>query len=128
MQIDTGADLLALKELDQKLWVALSCPTRGIEFDTKTLDLIDSDDDARVHANEVLGAIGWAGRLLRNPDLLVQGGDSLALTEIDDATEEGQQVFRFSALHPEKPGQARGCQDIPGGYGRYREIRRWTGI
>ena len=93
VQIDTGADLLALKELDQKLWVALSCPTRGIEFDTKTLDLIDSDDDARVHANEVLGAIGWAGRLLRNPDLLVQGGDSLALTEIDDATEEGQQVL-----------------------------------
>ena len=44
VQIDTGADLLALKELDQKLWVALSCPTRGIEFDTKTLDLIDSDD------------------------------------------------------------------------------------
>ena len=31
VQIDTGADLLALKELDQKLWVALSCPTRGIE-------------------------------------------------------------------------------------------------
>ncbi len=93
VQIDTGADLLALKELDQKLWVALSCPTRGIEFDTETLDLIDSDNDARVHANEVLGAIGWAGRLLRNPDLLVQGGDSLALTEIDDATEEGQQVL-----------------------------------
>ena len=56
VQIDTGADLLALKELDQKLWVALSCPTRGIEFDTRTLDLIDSDNDARVHANEVLGA------------------------------------------------------------------------
>ncbi|SFH42742.1 hypothetical protein SAMN05216299_11225 [Nitrosospira sp. Nsp14] len=93
VQIDTGADLLALKELDQKLWVALSCPTRGIEFDTKTLDLIDSDNDARVHANEVLGAIGWAGRLLRNPDLLVEGGNSLALGEIDDATEEGQQVL-----------------------------------
>jgi hypothetical protein len=93
VQIDTGADLLALKELDQKLWVALSCPTRGIEFDTRTLDLIDSDNDARVHANEVLGAIGWAGRLLRNPDLLVEGGNSLALGEIDDATEEGQQVL-----------------------------------
>ena len=93
VQIDTGADLLALKELDQKLWVALSCPTRGIEFDTRTLDLIDSDDDARVHANEVLGAIGWAGDLLRNPDLLVQGGDNLVLTEIDDTTEESRQVL-----------------------------------
>jgi hypothetical protein len=93
VQIDTGADLLALRELDQKLWVALSCPTRGIEFDTRTLDLIDSDEDARVHANEVLGAIGWAGSLLRNPDLMVQGGDSLALAEIDDTTEEGRHVL-----------------------------------
>jgi hypothetical protein len=68
VQIDTGADLLALKYLDQKLWVALSCPTRGIEFDTRTLDLIDSDADGRVRANEVLAAIAWAGALLKNAD------------------------------------------------------------
>jgi hypothetical protein len=93
VQIDTGADLLALKDLDQKLWVALSCPTRGIEFDAKTLDLIDHDDDGRVHANEVLAAIAWAGKLLRNPDLLVTGSGSIALADIDNNTEEGQQVL-----------------------------------
>jgi hypothetical protein len=93
VQIDTGADLLALKDLDQKLWVALSCPTRGIEFDTKTLDLIDHDDDGRVHANEVLAAIAWAGKLLRNPDLLVNGSGIIALADIDNSTEEGQQVL-----------------------------------
>ncbi len=93
VQIDNGEDLLALKELDQKLWVALSCPTRGIEFDTRTLDLIDHDNDAHVHANEVLAAIGWAGGLLRNSDLLVQGSDSVALADIDDSSEEGQQVL-----------------------------------
>jgi hypothetical protein len=93
VQIDNGADLLALKELDQKLWVALSCPTRGIEFDTKTLDLIDHDADAHVHANEVLAAIAWAGGLLRNSDLLVEGSDRVALADIDDSSEEGQQVL-----------------------------------
>ncbi|MEO7464779.1 MAG: hypothetical protein ABIV42_04810 [Nitrosospira sp.] len=93
VQIDNGEDLLALKELDQKLWVALSCPTRGIEFDTRTLDLIDHDNDAHVHANEVLAAIDWAGGLLRNSDLLVQGSDSVALADIDDSSEEGQQVL-----------------------------------
>ena len=93
VQIDSGADMLALKELDQKLWVALSCPTRGIEFDNKTLDLIDHDADARVHANEVLSAIAWAGGLLRNSDLLVKGSDSVALADIDDSSEEGQQVL-----------------------------------
>jgi hypothetical protein len=93
VQIDNGADLLALKELDQKLWVALSCPTRGIEFDTKTLDLIDYDDDARVHATEVLAAIAWAGNLLRNPDLLIEGSDRLALADINDSSEEGRQLL-----------------------------------
>ncbi|MBI5437390.1 MAG: hypothetical protein HY936_00255 [Nitrosomonadales bacterium] len=98
VQLDTGADLLALKELDQKLWVALSCPTRGIEFDTRTLDLIDADADAHVRANEVLAAIAWAGGLLKNADLLVKGSDSLALADIDGSSEEGKQVLA-SARH-----------------------------
>jgi hypothetical protein len=98
VQLDSGADLLALKELDQKLWVALGCPTRGLEFDSRTLDLIDSDADGHVRANEVLAAIEWAGRLLRNADLLVKGADSLALADIDDSSEEGKQVLA-SARH-----------------------------
>ena len=98
VQLDSGADLLALKELDQKLWVALGCPTRGLEFDTRTLDLIDSDADGHVRANEVLAAIDWAGRLLKNADLLVKGTDSLALADIDDSSEEGKQVLA-SARH-----------------------------
>ncbi len=98
VQLDSGDDLLALKELDQKLWVALSCPTRGIEFDARTLDLIDADADAHVRANEVLAAIAWAGKLLKNADLLVKGSDSLALADIDDSSEEGKQVLA-SARH-----------------------------
>ena len=27
VRLETGADLLALNQLDQKLWVALACPT-----------------------------------------------------------------------------------------------------
>jgi len=98
VQLDSGADLLALKELDQKLWVALSCPTRGIEFDTRTLDLIDADADGRVRANEILAAIAWAGGLLKNADALLQGSDSLSLADINDGNEEGKQVLA-SARH-----------------------------
>lgn len=93
VQLDTGSDLLALKELDQKLWVALSCPTRGVEFDSKTMDMIDSDADAHVRANEVLAAIAWAGGLLKNADLLVKGSDRLALSDINDSTDEGKHVL-----------------------------------
>ncbi|HEX5339183.1 MAG TPA: hypothetical protein VFW53_12170 [Gallionella sp.] len=98
VQINTGADLLALKELDQKLWVALSCPASGIEFDSRTLALIDSDKDGHVRANEVLAAIAWAGSLLKNADLLVREADLLALGDIDDSGAEGK-LLLASARH-----------------------------
>lgn len=96
--LDSGADLLALHELDQKLWAALSCPTRGIEFDEKTLTLIDADGDGQVRANEVLAAIAWAGGLLRDADLMVKGADALVLDDMDDSREEGRQLLA-SARH-----------------------------
>jgi hypothetical protein len=98
VQIDSGADLLALRELDQKLWAALSCPTRGIEFDARTLDVIDSDGDGQVRPNEVLEAIAWAGGILKNPDLLIEGTDRLALSDIDEGNEAGKQLLA-SARH-----------------------------
>lgn len=98
VQLDSGADLLALEQLDQKLWVALSCPTRGIEFDSRTLDMIDADGDGQVRANEVLAAISWAGALLKNTDLLIEGGDALSLSDISDASDEGKHILA-SARH-----------------------------
>jgi hypothetical protein len=91
--IDNGADLLALDQLDQKLWVALSCPTRGIEFDALTLDYIDADHDGHLRATEMIAAVKWAGALLKESDLLVKGIDSLPLALINDATEEGQHLL-----------------------------------
>lgn len=106
VRITCGADLLALKDLDQKLWVALSCPTRGVHFDPRTLDLIDGDADERVRANEVLAAIAWVGPLLRNPDVLLKESDRLPLSEIDDSTDEGRQILasaRYILKSLEKP-------------------------
>lgn len=98
VQIDSGADMLALRELDQKLWAALSCPTRGIEFDGRTLDVIDSDGDGQVRPNEVLEAIAWAGGMLKNPDLLIEGSDRLALSDIDDGNEAGRELLASARL------------------------------
>ena len=93
VQLDTGEDLLCLKDLNQKLWVALSCPTRGIEFDPKTLDMIDTDGDGRVRANEVLAAIAWVGARLKDADLMVKGEDWLSLSDIDESTDEGRELL-----------------------------------
>ncbi len=43
VRLASGADLLNLDQLDQKLWVALACPTQGLVFDQRTLEIIDGD-------------------------------------------------------------------------------------
>ncbi|HEY1661832.1 MAG TPA: hypothetical protein VGI03_05380 [Verrucomicrobiae bacterium] len=93
VKLESGADLANLDQLDQKLWVALACPTRGLEFDDRTLDLIDSDKDGRVRVPEVIAAAKWATSLLKNPDDLVKGPPSLSLAAINDATPEGKQIL-----------------------------------
>ena len=86
----TGADLLALDQLDQKLWVALSCPVKGLELDEKTLALIDADSDGRVRVPELLAAIKWAAARLRDPGALLAGALELPLAAINDATPDGK--------------------------------------
>src|SRR5947207_12089920 len=46
--LESGDDLAHLHELDQKLWVALSCPVKGLELEERTLELLDLDKDGRV--------------------------------------------------------------------------------
>ncbi len=89
-KIETGADLLALKHLDQKLWVALSCPVKGLELDERTLALIDSDNDGRIRVPEILAAIDWAQPRLKDVGRLLTASDQLALTAIDATTPEGK--------------------------------------
>ena len=56
-KVETGDDLLALKELDKKLWTVLAAPTTGVRFDEATLKLLDADGDGRVRVPEVLAAV-----------------------------------------------------------------------
>jgi hypothetical protein len=93
VKLESGADLANLDQLDQKLWVALACPTRGLEFDSRTLDLIDTDKDGRVRAPEIIAAAKWAAGLLKNPDDLIKGSPSLPLAAINEATPEGKQIL-----------------------------------
>ena len=93
VKIETGADIAHLDELDQKLWVALACPTTGLEFDARTLLLVDTDKDGRVRAPEVIAAAKWATSLLKNPDDLVKSPATLSLGAINDSNPEGKQIL-----------------------------------
>ena len=88
--LTSGADLLGLEHLDQKLWVALSCPVKGLELDEKTLALIDTDGDGRVRAPEVIAAIKWAAVRLKDVGSLLTGTDGLPVDAINPDTPEGR--------------------------------------
>jgi len=92
VQLKTGADLLALRELDQKLWVALSCPVVGLEFDTRTLALLDTDKDGKVQAPELLLAIEWAASLLVDVEGLARPDEPLTLAAVQGDSDEGRLI------------------------------------
>ena len=52
VRLETAEDLRNLESLDQKLWAALACPTQGVEFDEKTLAILDADKDGRISKTE----------------------------------------------------------------------------
>lgn len=92
-RLDTGAELAALDQLDQKLWVALSCPVQGLEFDEKTLALIDSDKNGRVRVPEVIAAVKWTLARIKDPDELVKEPAAMPLASINDSSAEGRQLL-----------------------------------
>ncbi len=93
VRLESTADLKALEQLDPKLWASLSCPTSGLEFDDRTLALIDNDGDGRVRVPEVIKAVNWATSVLKNPDTMTKSTAVLPLDAIDDSTPEGLEVL-----------------------------------
>ena len=92
VKISNGEDLAHLGELDQKLWTVLSCPVKGLEFDSKTLELLDSDADGKIRVPEVVAAAEWLTSVIKDKDSILKGEKSLALSNINTDTEEGQKL------------------------------------
>jgi hypothetical protein len=91
-----GDDLERLSEFDQKLWMALSCPTRGLEFDSRTLECIDADHDGHIRPPEILAAVDWAKQVFRNLDDLFTDGSSVPLASINEKTQLGRDLLAAS--------------------------------
>jgi hypothetical protein len=112
VRLDSAADLLNLKELDQKLWVSLSCPTKGIEFDERTLALIDSDNDGHIRAPELLAAIDWAAERLSDTEVLGKGLNGVPLAAIrDEVTRSAAQTLIGVDLTLLTPEAARAAEE-----------------
>ncbi|MBN2829465.1 MAG: MnhB domain-containing protein [Candidatus Cloacimonetes bacterium] len=93
VNLTSGEDLLHLDSLDQKLWTALSCPVNGLEIDSQTLNLIDTDNDGKIRVPEILAAVKWLLPLINNADDLISRKKSMPLSAIKQSTPEGKTLF-----------------------------------
>lgn len=85
VQLETPADLAALRGLDQKLWASLACPVNNLELDRRMLDYIDLNKDGRIRAPEILDVVDWTLARLRDPAVLFENGPLQLASLTDDA-------------------------------------------
>ena len=93
VKIQSGEDFRHLGELDQKMWTVLSCPTSGLEIDSKSLQYMDVDQDGKIHVNDVINTANWLTDVVKNPDLLLESKDGIALENINEESEEGKRLL-----------------------------------
>lgn len=97
VNIDCGEDIAHLDELDQKLWTTLSCPINDLEIDAKTMQMLDTNGDGKIHVNEVIEASKWLIKIVKNPDVLTKRESEFNLSDFNQETEEGKKLYE-SAL------------------------------
>ncbi|MBR1794865.1 MAG: hypothetical protein IJ755_06165 [Bacteroidales bacterium] len=93
VKIGSGADIAHLGELDRKMWTVLSCPAKNLEFDQKTLELIDADKDGNIRVDEVIATAQWLTGILKDPDILLQRGTELPFTAFNEETPDGAKLL-----------------------------------
>ena len=106
VRIETSQDLRSLDQLDQKLWAVLACPTSGLEFDSRTLQRIDTDGDGSIRVPELLHAVRWVCEQLHNPQLLFQPGADLPLDALRSDTAAGASLFAAAQQVLQRLGKA----------------------
>ncbi len=86
IQVDlkTPQDIIHLKDLDRKHWMALAIPTIGVNIDPRTMTLLDTDCDGQVRPPEILQAIEWLKDRLHRLDPILSPKETIALEDLKD--------------------------------------------
>jgi len=90
VKLESGEDLAALAELDEKLWTVVSASTEGLRFDQATLKLLDADGDGRIRVPEVRAAVAWMKLRFKNLDFLFKRSDAIQLADVNVESAEGK--------------------------------------
>lgn len=91
--LSTADDIAHLEQLDPKLWVALSCPTSGLELNSKMLTLLDKDGDQRIRIQDIIDAVNWLKTKLVKLDSLIESSHELPLSAINSNNEESKRLL-----------------------------------
>lgn len=100
----TAEDVRHLKDLPEELWTILSCPSKNLRFDQKTLELMDSDKDCHVRVRELKTAVEWMCRRMADPADLFLDSEEVPLASFA-ATDEGRQMAAAAKLLLESIGK-----------------------
>ena len=96
VNIESGQDILHLDELDRKLWTALSCPLKGLEIDEKTMTMLDTNGDGKIHIEEIVAASKWLTTVINDPELLLKREAFIPFTAFNTTSVDGAHLLETS--------------------------------
>ncbi len=93
LQINDCRGLAGVMDIDKAHWIATSAPVSGLRIDPVFLSLVDSDNNGRIRADEVIDAIKWLLMHLKDPKGIDEQTCTLRLDAIDTTTDEGEKIL-----------------------------------
>ncbi len=92
LRIETPADLRCAVELDESHWVATNAPVNTINCDSTFLQLLDTDDNARITCYELKQAARWLLEVLGDTSGVTAGDCTLRLDAINTDSKPGRGI------------------------------------
>jgi len=97
LRIANADDLAAACGLEPAHWVATGAPVGAFNADATFLRLLDTDANGRILCFEVVQAVRWLGKVLRDRDGVAAGSTVLRLEAIDTDDDDGRRVHESAS-------------------------------
>ncbi len=91
-KIDNHLDLAEILELDEALWIATTAPSSTLKTDKTFLELLDSDQDERIRAEEIKDGIRFLFNNLSDHSTISEGNTILRLDTVNQSGEVGRRI------------------------------------
>jgi hypothetical protein len=105
-------DLEKAIEAPEALWVALACPTTGLACDQRFLDLLDTDGNGRIRAEELKAAVRWTRAMLEDTRGCDEGSSSLELRWLSEEAAALKQSAELVKEALDLPGEKISLEDV----------------